>query len=170
MKDTLPVFALFAIGAAVGYWLRGRAPSTRKRLLQLTGIVLGAPVAVFVIALVLQSDTLAFLAGLSLMVMLAVLAPLGLGALLGAYLARPRGGSPESLPNARPAAGSRAVKRTPSGSPVALLSAQHRGLIVGAAGFGAGVWVALDRALADIAARYGDRTADVVALQLEYPR
>jgi transcriptional regulator GlxA family with amidase domain len=29
---------------------------------------------------------------------------------------------------------------------------------------------ALDRALLDIAARYGERTADVVAMQLEYPR
>jgi hypothetical protein len=29
---------------------------------------------------------------------------------------------------------------------------------------------ALDRALLDIAARYGERTADVVSMQLEYPR
>ena len=143
MKDALPVLALFAIGAAVGYWLRGRAPSTRKRLLQLTGIVLGAPVALFVIALGLQSDTLAFIAGLSLMGMLAVLAPVGVGALLGAYLARPRAGSPDSLTNAQAAASAPAVKRAPAASRGAKLSAQQRGLIVGVAGFGAGVWVAL---------------------------
>jgi hypothetical protein len=143
MKDALPILALLAMGAAVGYWLRGRAPSTRKRLLQLLGVVLGAPVALFVIALGAQSDTLAFLAGLSLMAILAVLAPLGLGALLGAYLARPRGGSPNSLTSAPPAASPGAVQRPPSVLPGARLSAQQRGLIVAVAGFGAGVWVAL---------------------------
>jgi hypothetical protein len=143
MKDALPILAIFAIGAGVGYWLRGRAPATRKRLLQLLGVVVGAPVALFVIALGLQSDTLAFIAGLSLMGVLAVLAPLGLGALLGAYLARPRGGSLDSSTNSRPAASPRAVKRAPSARPSASLSAQQRGLIIGVAGFGAGVWVAL---------------------------
>jgi hypothetical protein len=143
MKDALPVLALLALGAAVGYWLKGRVPSTRKRLLQLTGIVLGAPVALFVIALGLQSDTLAFIAGLSLMAMLAVLAPVGLGALVGAYLARPRGGSPDASTNAQDAAGPSTVKRTPPASPAARLSAQQRGLIIGVAGFGAAVWVAL---------------------------
>jgi hypothetical protein len=143
MKDALPLLALVAIGAALGWWLRGRTPSTRKRLLQITGIVLGAPVALFVVALGLQTDTLAFLAGLSLMMMLTVLAPLGLGALLGAYLARPRGGSPNSSTKAQPAASPQAAKRAPSVSQGAWSSAQHRGLLIGTAGFGAAAWIAL---------------------------
>jgi hypothetical protein len=143
MSDALPALALFGIGAALGWWFRGRAPSTQRRILQLTGIALCVPVAFFVVALGLQGDTLAFLAGLSLMVMLAAAAPLGLGALLGAYVTRPRGGSPDSFVDAPPAAGLQAVKRGPSGSRRTLVSAQHRGLLIGAAGFGAGLWVLL---------------------------
>jgi hypothetical protein len=144
MKDVLPLLALFGLGGVLGYWLRGRTVFTRKRVLQFTGIVLGAPVILFVIALGLQSDPLAFLAGLSLMVLLAVLAPVGLGALLGAYLARPRGGSSASLASAQPPAASPPpVKHARAASQGPVLSAQQRHLLIGAAGFGAGVWVAL---------------------------
>jgi hypothetical protein len=143
MRDALAVLAIFALGATLGWWLRGLAPAMRKRVLQVTGIVLGAPVGLFVVALGLQSDTLAFTAGLSLMMMLAVLAPLGLGALLGAYLARPRYGSPGPPTKAQPAASPRAAKRAPFVSRRVSLYAQHRGLLVGAAGFGAAVWIAL---------------------------
>ena len=144
MKDVLPLLALFGLGGVLGYWLRGRTRVTRKRVLQFTGIVLGAPVIMFVIALGLQSDPLAFLAGLSLMALLAAVAPVGLGALLGAYLARPRGGASAPLARAQPPAASPAPvehARAASQGPVA--SAQQRRLLIGAAGFGAGVWVAL---------------------------
>jgi hypothetical protein len=143
MSDALAVPALFVIGAGLGWWLRGRTPSTRKRLLQLAGVALGAPVAFFVVAVGLQSDTLAAIAGFSLMVILAALAPLGLGALLGAYLARPHGGSPDSFASAQPAASPQPVKRAPSVSRGMWVSARHRGLLIGAAGFGAALWIML---------------------------
>ena len=145
MKDVLTLLALLGLGGVLGLSAqRANLRFTRKRVLQFTGIVLGAPVILFVIALGLQSDPLAFLAGLSLMALLAVLAPVGLGALLGAYLARPRGGSSASLASAQPPAASPPpVKHARAASQGPVLSAQQRGLLIGAAGFGAGVWVAL---------------------------
>jgi hypothetical protein len=58
MDDTFALVAVVAIGVALGWWLEGRAPSTRKRVFKATGIVLGVPAVLIVVASVVRSDTL----------------------------------------------------------------------------------------------------------------
>jgi hypothetical protein len=142
MIDALKLLGLFGIGAALGWWLKGRA-SARKRVFMATWILLGAPVVLFVVANVLRSDSLAMIAGLSLMVLVAAAVPLGLGFLVGTILAgRSRGRSSESTASEQLAPSQPVTDALVSpSSPV--LSAQHRGLFIAVAGVASGFWVML---------------------------
>jgi hypothetical protein len=117
MTGALTLVALFVIAVAFGRWVQGRAAATRKLVFRSTWIVLGAPVALFVLANVISSDSLAMIAGLSLMALLSVAVPLGLGVLVGTILAgrsRQRDGG---LPLSAQSAPSPPVNDTPVSPP-----------------------------------------------------
>jgi hypothetical protein len=142
MDDTFALVAVVAIGVALGWWLEGRAPSTRKRIFKATGIVLGVPAVLIVVASVVRSDTLGWIGGLSLMILLAVAVPLGLGVLVGKFVGRSRRRDRES------AAGEQlapvpSVNKPPPPQSRPLVSAQHFGVFIAAAGILSGFWVAL---------------------------
>jgi len=138
MRDALAIVAILGLGVAFGWWLEGRESSTRKLAFRLTWVVLGAPVVLFLIANVIRSDTLAMLAGLSLMALLAVAVPVGIGVLVGGRLGRSRRPASEYTTPIE------YIKDTPAPpQPEPVLSAQHRGLLLIAAGVGSGFWVML---------------------------
>src|SRR6185295_15171932 len=83
MNDTLALIAVLAVGAASGWWLEGRTPATRKLVFRITLIVLGVPLALLLFASVVGSNTLGAIGGFSLMALVALAVPLGLGVLLG---------------------------------------------------------------------------------------
>lgn len=140
MTDALKLLALFGIGMALGWWLKGRT-STRKRVFIATAVVFGAPVVLFIVANVVRSDSLAMIAGLSLMILVAAAVPLGLGFLAGTILAgRSRGRSSELSASEQPAP-SQPVAVAPLSPSSPVLSAQHRGLLIGAAAVGSGFWI-----------------------------
>src|SRR5687767_6905757 len=89
MTQVVVLIAIFGGGVALGWFLRGCSAHARTRIYQAAGaVVFGAPVALFLIANVVGSDTLAFVAGLSLMAMLSLAPLLGAGLLVGWALAR----------------------------------------------------------------------------------
>jgi hypothetical protein len=142
MDDSLALIAVLVVGAALGWWLEGRAPATRKRVFKATGIVLGGPAVLIVLASVVQSDTLGWIGGLSLMALVALAVPLGLGVLAGKLLGRSRSRDHESGASAQPAPSpSFAKASTPQARPV--ISAEQRGILIAAAGILSGFWVAL---------------------------
>lgn len=84
MTGPLMLIALFAVGAALGWWLKKRTAATRKRVLQIALLLaLGVPAAVWVFAALTDNETLGLLAGFSLMGITAVAVPLALGVLVG---------------------------------------------------------------------------------------
>jgi hypothetical protein len=87
VTDALALVALFGVGVGLGWWLKGRAPITRKRLLIAVAILFGAPLVVFVVANLLSSAALAMIAGLSLMILAAAAVPIGVGFLVGTIAA-----------------------------------------------------------------------------------
>ena len=142
MDDSFALVAVVAIGVALGWWLEGRAPSTRKRVFKATGIVLGVPLVLIFLASVVRSDTLGWIGGLSLMVLLAVAVPLGLGVLVGKFVGRSRSRGPESAAS-EPPAPVPSVSKPPPPQSRPLVSAQHFGVFIGAAGILSGFWVAI---------------------------
>ena len=142
MNDTLALVAVLVIGAVLGWWLEGRAPATRKRVFKATGIVLGVPAVLIVLASVVQSDTLGWIGGLSLMALLALAVPLGLGVLAGKFLGRSRSREHEYAGSAQPAPSPPVAKPSaPQARPA--ISAQQRGVFIAAAGILSGFWVML---------------------------
>ncbi|HEY7639604.1 MAG TPA: hypothetical protein VH814_07760 [Steroidobacteraceae bacterium] len=143
MKDALTLLALFGGGVALGWWLRGRAPSIRKFVFRAVWVLFGAPVVLFVIANLVDSDSLAMIAGLSLMILVAAAVPFGLGALGGAIFAgRSRARNGESPVSVQPAASAPVVQPPPAQRPSGL-SPQQRGTIIAVAGIGSAVWLML---------------------------
>lgn len=139
MTDALKLIALFAVGAALGWWFKGRAPA-RRWVRIVISILIGVPVALFVVAVALSNETLAWIAGLSLMIMGAAAVPLGLGVLLGRALAPRRSDSPASAPAAQsapPASAGPVTPRAPS------LTANQRATLFAAAGVASGFWVVI---------------------------
>jgi ABC-type amino acid transport system permease subunit len=86
MTDALMLIGLVAIGVALGWWLKRRTAQTRKRVLQVVLFILGAPIALWIFGSAIQSDTLAALAGFSLMGMTACAVPLAVGVFIGRKL------------------------------------------------------------------------------------
>lgn len=142
MDDSLVLVAVVAIGVALGWWLEGRAPSTRKRVFKAIGIVLGVPLVLIFLASVVRSDTLGWIGGLSLMILLAVAVPLGLGVLVGKFVGRSRSRGPETAAS-KPPAPAPSVNKPPPPQSRPLVSAQHLGVFIGAAGILSGFWVAI---------------------------
>ena len=87
MTDALKLLALVAVGVALGWWLKGRGPSVRRWVLIAIAILVGVPLALLAVAILISHETLAWIGGLSLMIIGAAAVPLGLGALLGRALA-----------------------------------------------------------------------------------
>jgi hypothetical protein len=131
------------------------AVKARRVLLAGALVLLGAPVAVFLVAVVIGSDTLAFLAGLSLMIVLSLVPLIALCVLLwwlvwGRRRGEPVTGStsPPPAASATTASAAAAVPVTPSpgsaGSDDALQWLnRRRGVLLMAAGILAGFWVML---------------------------
>jgi hypothetical protein len=140
MIDALAIVAVLGLGAALGWWLEGRAASTRKVAFRLSLILLAAPVVVFVIANVLSSDTLAMLAGLSMMALLAVAVPVGIGVLIGGRLGRSRRSRNEPASQGTPEIPYIKDPPAPKQSPV---PSPRLGVLLLAAGVGSGFWLAL---------------------------
>lgn len=81
MTDALKLLAVFAVGAALGWWLKGRGPAVRRWVVIAIAILIGVPLALLAIAIMISHETLAWIGGLSLTVIGAAAVPLGLGAL-----------------------------------------------------------------------------------------
>jgi hypothetical protein len=141
MTDALAIAAVLGLGIAFGWWLEGRASSTRKLVFRSTWLVLGAPVVLFLVANAARSDTLAMLAGLSLMALLAVAVPLGIGVLVGGRLGRSRRAASDSASTS--AAPIEYIKDTPASQAARVPSSQQRGLLLIAAGVASGFWIML---------------------------
>jgi cyclopropane fatty-acyl-phospholipid synthase-like methyltransferase len=88
MSGPLMLIALFAIGAALGWWLKGRTAQTRRLVFLGTLFLLGAPILVWAFAALIGSESLGLLAGFSLMGLIAVVLPVWLGSLVGGRFAR----------------------------------------------------------------------------------
>jgi hypothetical protein len=105
--------------------------------------LLGAPVVVFVIANVIRSNSLAMIAGLSLMILVAAAVPVGLGFLVGTIAAgRARGRDNESPASAQPVSAQPVSQQSAPRQP-SQFSAQRRGLFFVAAAVGSASWIAL---------------------------
>jgi MFS family permease len=141
MTDALTLLALFMLGAGLGWWLRGRTSGARKRVLIGIAAVFGAPVVVFVVANVVDSPSLAMIAGLSLMMLVAAAVPVALGFVVGTILAGRSRGVAQPAPS-QPIQPIQLVVGNPPLAPAAV-SAQRRGLLIAIAGVGAGFWVML---------------------------
>lgn len=142
MNDTLALIAVLAVGAASGWWLEGRTPATRKLVFRIALIVLGVPLALLLFASVVGSNTLGAIGGFSLMALVALAVPLGLGVLLGKLFrhSRTRDSSTNQQPTSQPiATPAQPVVRRPAPA----LSAQQRSVLLVMAGVGSGIWVAL---------------------------
>lgn len=113
MNDALALPALFVTGIILGWWFkRQMSPLVLKRVLMTALLMVAVPVALLMCASVLQSDTLGWIAGFSLMAILAVGFPLGLGFLLGAVLAgRSRDDGPSVTGHAAKVKAPRAVTK-----------------------------------------------------------
>src|SRR5262249_9873392 len=122
MIDVLTIVATLGGGVLLGWWLQGRTSATRKLILRMTWIVLAAPVVAFVIAIVLSSDTLAMLAGVSMMALLAVTVPVGIGVLAGSRLGRSRRASANNIESSAP---SQPAKHAPAPQRAPVLSRQQ---------------------------------------------
>jgi hypothetical protein len=142
MNDTVALIAAVAVGVLFGWWLEGRTPGTRKLVFRITGVVLGTPLALILVASGVGSNTLGAIGGFSLMALLALAVPLGLGMLLGKLFrhSRARDSSTSELPAPQPIATTTqpAVQRS-----APALSAQQRLVLLVMAGVGSGIWVAL---------------------------
>lgn len=141
MNDTVALIAVVTAGVLFGWWLEKRTPATRRLVLRIIGIVLGVPLLLIVLASVVGSDMLGALGGFSLMALLSLAVPLGLGVLLGRFFghSRPRESAseqPVSQPISTPAP-------APMKRPVPVLSAQQRSVLLVMAAVGSGIWVAL---------------------------
>jgi hypothetical protein len=140
MTDALKLFALFAVGVAFGWWLNGRGPTARRWVVIVIAILIGVPLALLAVAIMISHETLAWIGGLSLMVIGAAAVPLVLGALLGRALA-PRKAEPAkdsaSMKRDTPASAGPVPPRSPG------LSASQRAALFAAAGVASGFWVVI---------------------------
>jgi hypothetical protein len=119
MNDAFVLPALFVTGIILGWWFKQKAsPLVRKRVRIGTLLMIAVPVALLMFASVVQSDTLGWIAGFSLMAICAVGMPVGLGFFLGAALT----GSSRTV-NASPV--NKAVKK-----PLPPLSKDQRGVLI----------------------------------------
>lgn len=142
MNDALALIAVLVIGVVLGWWLEERTPATRRRVFKAAGIVLGVPAVLIVLASVVQSDTLGWIGGFSLMALLALAVPLGLGVLVGKFLGRSRSRDHEHAAGTQPAP-SPPVARPSTPQPRPVIFAQHPGMFIVAAGILSGFWVML---------------------------
>ncbi len=88
MSSALLLIGLVGIGVALGWWLKGRTALARKRALQIGLLLLGIPIPVWLFAVAIQSDTLAALAGFSMMGLLPCALLVIAGVFLGRWLRR----------------------------------------------------------------------------------
>lgn len=154
MLDLLFPPVALVVGFALGWWLKPFPPHIRKRWRTALAIVFGAPVGLFVVAVAQDSETLAWVAGLSLMVLLAIALPVGLGFLIGRALsrrARPPtrdssvGTQAEVAPTRDAGATGEARNQQPSAARQRLHAVWTRqpGVLLAAAGVLAGIWLML---------------------------
>lgn len=140
MSGALKLLALFAVGAALGWSLKGRGSSVRRWVLTAIAILVGVPLALLAVAILLSHETLAWIGGLSLMIIGAAAVPVGLGALLGRALA-PRRHEPiqatASMKSDTPASAIPAPPRSHS------LTVNQRAMLFAAAGVASGFWVVI---------------------------
>jgi len=141
------------LGAALGWYLRRRPlRAPRRAIAWLMAIAIGAPLLLLWAANILNSDALGWMAGLSMMVLLASAPVLGLSGLLGWWLAGRSSGSHRSgsQGDAETRIPSREVPPSvaPSSSPRITNTVRvpswwnpQLGLIVVMAGVGAAFWV-----------------------------
>lgn len=160
--DTLTLLAVVgALGAAFGWLWARHVPRGGRWLLGGAAAVLAFPVVMFGLANLLGSDVLGWVAGLSMMVLLALGLPAGAGLLVGAALGRwrrgvpapapgPVGAAPAPVPGPAGAAPAPAAGPAPAAAPTpspraAPRTTPHpqRGLLWVMAGVAAGFWVAL---------------------------
>lgn len=140
MTDALKLLALFAVGAALGWWLKGRGPSVRRWVRIVMAVLIGVPLALLAIAIMIGHETLAWIGGLSLMAIGAAAVPLGLGALLGRALAPRKSEAVKDtacMKSEMPASAKPVLPRSPS------LSANQRATLFAAAGVASGFWVVI---------------------------
>jgi hypothetical protein len=113
-------------------------------LLITVAVAVGAPVLLFVIANILGSDTLGWIAGLSLMLVFISAVPLIIGACVGWMLAaKLRGETVGSLPEQQQATpvSQQSIPVDPHRVQHSALSPQQRGLLIAMAGVAASFWV-----------------------------
>jgi len=115
----------------------------RRFLIIGASVLLGAPIALFAIANVIGSDTLAFLAGLSLMAIFSLASPIALCVLLWWLIWGRRRGKPvTAAPSPRPIAVATASPAPTRDETLQWLN-RRRGVLLMAAGILAGFWVIL---------------------------
>ena len=143
MNDTFALIATVAMGVALGWWFEGRTRATRKLVIKIIGVVLGVPLLLLLFASVVGSNTLGAIGGFSLMALMALAVPLGLGVLLGKLFghSRTRDAASEQPAPSRPMSNPPAQPLVQRPAPA--LSAQRRLVLLIMAGVGSGIWVAL---------------------------
>ena len=143
MNDTFALIATVAMGVALGWWFEGRTRATRKLVIKIIGVVLGVPLLFLLFASVVGSNTLGAIGGFSLMALMALAVPLGLGVLLGKLFghSRTRDAASEQPAPSRPMSNPPAQPLVQRPAPA--LSAQRRLVLLIMAGVGSGIWVAL---------------------------
>lgn len=112
----------------------------RRWVLIAIAILVGVPLALLAVAILISHETLAWIGGLSLMIIGAAAVPLGLGALLGRALAPRRH---EPIKDTAPMKSDKPAMAAPVPPRAPALSAQHRALLFAAAGVASGFWVAI---------------------------
>jgi hypothetical protein len=128
-------------GAALGWFLRRRPlRAPRRAIAWLVAIAIGGPLLLFWAANILNSDALGWMAGLSMMVLLASAPVLGFGGLLGWWLAGRSSGSGGSGSEGGAQARIPSREVSPSVRAPSWWNPQL-GLIVVMAGVGAAFWV-----------------------------
>ncbi|MBL8267512.1 hypothetical protein [Steroidobacter sp.] len=140
MSDALPLIAIVCVGVAIGWWSRRRGIRLLPKVAKVAAFVIGVQVVSFAVAVLISSDTLAMLAGLSMMVVLPVaglgLAGLGLGWLLAPNMPE----EPSAFPPQQPAPPVPAAQPAP---PQIKLNPRQRLVLFVMPGVGSLFWVGL---------------------------
>lgn len=152
MNDALVLPAFFVFGIFLGWWFKKLM--TWRVLIIAAVLLIAVPIGLIFLAGVVQSDTLGWIGGLSLMFILALGMPVGSGFILGALLAGPSA-KKDSPPVARPAK-----------KPLPPLSKDQRGVLMAMGGVAVafGVIIMLGFALHDPSARSAFNDEKILAV------
>lgn len=142
MSEALPLIVIVCVGVAIGWWTRRRGIRLLPKVAKVAALVIGVPVLAFAVAVLIGSDTLAMLAGLSMMVLLPLaglsLAGLGLGWLLAPNMPEEQSAFPPQYQ--QPAASVPAAQPAP---PKIKLNPRQRMVLFVMPGVGSLFWVGL---------------------------